>query len=73
MKKLLKDYDLKQDIEYFDLCYFSLINGNITQTKEQFKMMKRIDRKRCYQYFDGFWDVPTREQRQRLNFFLDLI
>jgi len=73
MKKLLKDYDLKQDEEYFDLCYNCLINGNYSATKDLFLRMRREDRKRCYKYFDGFYDYPTYDQQRNLNYFFNLI
>lgn len=73
MKKLLKDYEFNQDAEYFDMCYDSLINGNISQAREQFTRMTRKDRKRCYVYFDGFYDMPNEDQRKRQNFFFELI
>jgi fructose-1,6-bisphosphatase len=45
MKKLLKDYDLKTDFDYYELIVNSVINGNRTQAKEQFKAMPKINRK----------------------------
>lgn len=73
MKKLLKEYDLSQEYEYYDLCYNSRINGNITQSKELFKAMTKKDRKKCYLYFQGFYDRPNDWQLSYLNFFFELI
>ena len=73
MKRLLNDYQFTQKYEYFDMCYKSLINGNISATRELFTDMRREDRKECYLYFDGFYDVPTGEQKKRLMFFYNLI
>lgn len=45
MKKLLKDYDLNSDMQYFEMIVTSVINGNRTQAKEQFNAMPRKVRK----------------------------
>jgi hypothetical protein len=73
MKGLLKDYQFTQRYEYFDICYNSLINGNISQTRKLFTDMRREDRKECYLYFTGFYDYPTTDQREYLQFFFNLI
>ena len=41
MKKLLKDYELNSDMQYFEMIVTSVINGNRTQAKEQFKAMPK--------------------------------
>ena len=73
LKTLLKYYDFNQRYEYYDMIFNSLVNGNISQSKEQFLIMKREDRKDCYKYFEGFYDCPNEWQRKDLNFFFDLI
>ena len=45
MKKLLKSYDLKWSYEYFDMILESKLNGNHSQAVDQFKEMKRENRK----------------------------
>ena len=45
MKKLLKSYDLKWSYEYFDMILESKTNGNHSQAVDQFKEMKRENRK----------------------------
>ena len=45
MTKLLKEYDYNSDMQYFEMIVESVINGNRTQAKEQFKAMPRQDRK----------------------------
>jgi len=45
MKKLLKDYDLNSDMQYFDMIVLSVINGQRTQAKELFNQMPRKVRK----------------------------
>lgn len=73
IKTLLREYDLLQVYEYYDLVYNSLINGNRTSAKELFTAMKRDDRKACYKYYEGFYDCPNEWQRKDINFFFDLI
>jgi hypothetical protein len=46
MKKLLKEYDLHSDMQYFEMIVDSFINGQITQAKEQFKAMPKDYRRR---------------------------
>ena len=45
MKKLLKDYELNSDMQYFEMIAGSIINGQRTQAKELFKAMRRKDKK----------------------------
>jgi hypothetical protein len=45
MKKLLKEYELNSDMQYYEMVVESVINGNRTQAKEQFNAMPREDRK----------------------------
>ncbi len=45
MKKILKDYELNSDMQYFEMIVESVINGNRTQAKEQFNAMPRKIRK----------------------------
>lgn len=45
MKKLLKEYNLNSDMQYFEMIVESVINGQRTQAKEQFKAMPKSDRK----------------------------
>lgn len=44
MKKLLIVYGLQYVSEYFQMIQESLINGNITQAKDQFKAMPQKER-----------------------------
>lgn len=45
MKKLLKDYELNSDMQYFEMIADSVINGQRTQAKELFRAMRRKDKK----------------------------
>ena len=50
MKKLLKDYELTNITDYYEMIILSVINGNRTQAKEQFKEMKKEYRKDFLKY-----------------------
>ena len=41
MKKLLKQYGLNSDMQYFEMIVESYKNGQITQAKEQFSAMSK--------------------------------
>jgi len=73
MKKLLKLYDCRQVYEYFDICYNSYYNGQISQAKSQFNAMPKELRKQCYKYYEGFYDFPNDRQKGMLNFFFELL
>ena len=45
MKKLLKSYDLNSDQQYYEMIVTSVINGQRTQAREQFKAMPKANRK----------------------------
>jgi hypothetical protein len=76
LKTLLKEYELKQDaeyFEYFDMVYNSYMNGQKEQARAQFLAMQKDDRKDCYMYFDDFYDNPEGAQLTFLKFFFYLI
>lgn len=45
MKKLLKEYSLNSDMQYFEMIVESYLNGQVIQAKEQFKVMPKQDKK----------------------------
>lgn len=55
MKKLLKDYGLNSDMQYFEMIVTSVINGQRTQAKEQFMAMPRKVRKAFIVSIYGNW------------------
>ena len=55
MKKLLKDYGLNSDQQYFEIIVESVINGNRTQAREQFNNMPRKVRKAFIISIYGNW------------------
>lgn len=56
MKKLLKDYDLNSDMQYFEMIVLSVINGQRTQAKELFNDMPRKVRKAFIVSIYGNWN-----------------
>ena len=50
MKKLLKTYNLKTREQYFDLIIESVINGQRTQAKAQFKTMPKYEKQMFLKY-----------------------
>ena len=69
--KLAKELDFDNEVEYFDYCIDSHINGNFTQCKRLFKDMKKEDRKLFISYLNGQAQynglLPTR------NFYFELL
>ena len=45
MKKLLKQYSLNSDMQYFEMIVESYLNGQILQAKEQFKALPKTYKK----------------------------
>jgi hypothetical protein len=63
MKKLLQAYGLETVSEYFQMILVSIINGNHTQAKDQFKAMPKKER------LDFITDPEIRlTERQREGF-----
>lgn len=57
MKKLLKQYGYNSDMQYFEMIIESVINGNRTQAKEQFKAMPKADRTNFLKSIFGAWET----------------
>ncbi len=57
MKKLLKIYSLKSDMQYFEMIVESVINGQLKQATNQFKAMPRPDRKEFVKAIYSSWDT----------------
>ena len=56
MKKLItlaKELDFTTEIEYFDYCIDSHINGNLIQCEDLFEAMKKQDRLALIKYIDN--------------------
>ncbi len=56
MKKLLKEYSLFSDMQYFELIVESVINGQRTQAKNQFKAMPKDYQKLFVKNIYGNWN-----------------
>jgi len=71
MKKLLKTYGLKSDMQYFEMIVDSIINGQRTQAKEQFKAMPKDYRKQFINSCLGNWESGL--SHQDLSIFVAII
>jgi hypothetical protein len=71
MKKLLKAYGFNSDMQYFEMIVESVINGQRTQAKEQFKAMPRNYRKAFTQAIYGNWCSGLTTQDKEM--FFDLL
>jgi hypothetical protein len=71
MKKLLKAYGFNSDMQYFEMVVESVINGQRTQAKEQFKAMPKDYRKSFVKAIYGNWTTPLGTQDKEM--FFDLL
>lgn len=69
MKKLLKLYNFNSDMQYFEMIVESVINGQRTQAKEQFKAMPKDAQKAFIRSLFGDWDsgLSDKDARMFLN------
>jgi len=71
MKKLLKDYGFNSDMQYFEMIVESIINGQRTQAKEQFKAMSREYRKQFIKACTDDWNTGL--SRSDIAMLIDII
>lgn len=71
MKKLLKSYNFNSDMQYFEMIVESVINGQRTQAKEQFKAMPKADKKNFLVAIFGNWQTPLTQSDKEL--FLNIL
>ena len=72
MKKLLKQYELNSDMQYYEMIVMSFINGQPTQAKEQFKAMPKKERIAFLKSATvGAWSCGL--SKQQLSLLFDLI
>ena len=68
MKKLLREYELNSDMQYFQMCLESLINGQREQAKQQFLALPKINRKSFVGALLWHWgNISTDTQRFFFN------
>lgn len=72
MKKLLKEYGLNSDMQYFEIIVESYLNGQVIQAKEQFNAMTKEYKKSFIKTSILYWDNGLSVE-QILNFFFPLI
>lgn len=66
MKKLLKNYDLNSDMQYFELIVMSAFNGQWKQAKDQFNAMPRQYRKDFIKTICFYWQSGLSQQDQEM-------
>lgn len=57
MNKLLKLYNLNSDMQYYQMCVESKVNGQIQQAKDQFNAMPRADKKSMVRAMLTAWSI----------------
>ena len=62
MKKLLKEYGFNSYMQYFEMIVESVINGQRTQAKQQFKAMPRNYKRTFIAHIYGCWQSGLSEQ-----------
>jgi hypothetical protein len=71
MKKLLKIYGLKSDMQYFEMIVESFINGQYAQAKQQFAAMPKSYRVCMIKSATGNWESGM--SRNQIDILFDLI
>ncbi len=66
---LAKKLDFTAETEYFDYCIDSWFNGNLSQCKDLFKRMNKVDRMGLITYIQGCYDYRHEVE----NFYLNLL
>jgi len=70
LKRLAKDLDFTEEVEYFDYCITSYINGQMTQCKTLFAQMGREDRKGLLHYINS---REISRVKEIYNFYFELL
>ena len=71
MKKLLKYYGFHSDMQYYEMIVESVVNGQYTQSKEQFSKLPRENRKAFVKAIYGNWNSGLDQNDKKT--FIDLI
>jgi hypothetical protein len=71
MKKLLKQYNLNSDMQYFEMIVESFINGQISQAKELFTALPKINRRDMVIAVTGSWNSGI--TKDQINILINLI
>ena len=62
-QKLLKDYEIQEVYQYYDICIDSYINGQIAQAKTQ---IKKFSKEQKLDFIEYLKDLPN----EYFNFFI---
>ena len=71
LKTLAKELEFTQEIEYFDYCIDSHINGNFSQCRELFNAMRKEDKKAFINYLNG--QAQFNGKLEVRNFYFNLL
>ena len=66
MKKLLKIYDFNSDMQYYEMIVMSVINGQRSQAKGQFRVLPKEQKKSFLKAIFGYWDSGLSEQDKQM-------
>lgn len=64
---LAKRLDFTNEIEYFDYCISSYVNGNFSQCEDLFSDMTKKDRKSLIEYIKGCYDYSSDVEKFYFN------
>jgi len=68
MQKLLKEYEVKEVSNYFDIIIESFINGNREQAKTQFKAMPKVQKKQFLHHL-----IEEDKENRYIHYFIEQI
>lgn len=66
IEKLIKMYDLNSDMQYFEMIVNSVINGQRTQAKNQFKKMDSYYKNKFIKLINTYWNSGLDESDKLL-------
>ena len=49
-QEILKNYEINSILEFYNITYESYLNGNLSQAREQFRMLTVEQRQECFKY-----------------------
>ena len=71
MKKLLKEYNLNSDMQYFEMILDSITNGQRNQAINQFKALPKANKKQFVVAINTNWDTQLLNTEKEL--FINLL
>ena len=71
MKKLLKEYNLNSDMQYYEIILDSITNGQRNQAINQFKALPKANKKQFVVAINTNWDTQLLNTEKEL--FINLL